>query len=136
MAPRHHKWVEDLNRTYRGEPAMHNGDADAAGFEWIDCNDSEQSTISWIRWNWNRSEAVVVVFNFTPVPRPYFRLGVPLGGYWKEILNSDAREYGGSGQGNFGGAQAAPVGFHGRPYTLLINLPPLAGVVFKSQGQT
>jgi 1,4-alpha-glucan branching enzyme len=130
------KWVEDLNRAYRGETAMHNGDSNSSGFEWIDCNDSEQSTISWIRWNWDRSEALVAVFNFTPVPRTFFKVGVPKGGFWKEILNSDAPLYGGSGQGNYGGVQAAPVGFHGRPYTLLITLPPLAGVVFKYQGES
>ena len=88
------------------------------------------------RWNWDRSEAVVAVFNFTPVPRTLFKVGVPKGGYWKEILNSDAPLYGGSGQGNYGGVQAAPIGFHGRPYTLLITLPPLAGVVFKHQGES
>ena len=128
------KWVEDLNRTYRGEPALHEGDADPRGFEWIDCNDSEQSTISWIRWNLNHTEVVAAIFNFTPVPRLHVRVGVPWGGHWKEILNSDAKEYAGSGQGNFGGVDAAPIGFHGRPHTLVINLPPLGMVVFKHMG--
>jgi 1,4-alpha-glucan branching enzyme len=128
------KWVEDLNRTYRGEPALHEGDSDPGGFEWIDCNDSEQSTISWIRWNKAHSQTAISIFNFTPVPRRNFRVGVPQGGYWKEILNSDAREYGGSGEGNYGGVTAAPLGFHGRPHTLIMNLPPLAVVVFKHIG--
>jgi 1,4-alpha-glucan branching enzyme len=128
------KWVEDLNRTYRGEPALHEGDSDPAGFEWIDCNDAEQSTISWLRWNRDHTQVVAAIFNFTPVPRLYFRVGVPRGGHWKEILNSDAKEYGGSGQGNFGGVDAAPIGFHGRPHTLTIHLPPLGVVLFKHMG--
>jgi 1,4-alpha-glucan branching enzyme len=128
------KWIEDLNRTYRGEPALHEGDADPGGFEWIDCNDADQSTISWIRWNKQRSQVAVAIFNFTPVPRRNFRVGVPQGGFWREILNSDAKEYAGSGEGNWGGVNAAPLGFHGRPYTLIINLPPLSVVVFKNLG--
>ena len=77
---------------------------------------------------------MLVACNFTPVPRPNYRLGAPYGGFWREILNSDATEYGGSGQGNFGGVETVPIGLHGRPYSLTLTLPPLAAVFFKSEG--
>ncbi|MBV8885463.1 MAG: 1,4-alpha-glucan branching protein GlgB [Chroococcidiopsidaceae cyanobacterium CP_BM_RX_35] len=125
------RWVADLNRTYCNEPALHELDCDPAGFEWIDCNDSENSTISLIRKGTVPSETVLVVCNFTPLPRFNYRLGVPAGGFWKELLNSDAQEYGGSGLGNLGGVEAEENSYHGRPYSLNITLPPLAVVFFK-----
>jgi 1,4-alpha-glucan branching enzyme len=126
------RWVEDLNQLYRKEPALHVYDCDPAGFEWIDCSDPEQSVISLLRKGPDPQDAVLVVCNFTPVPRPNYRVGVPCGGFWRELLNSDAKEYGGSGHGNLGGLEAAPLASHGRPHALTLMLPPLAIVFFKS----
>ena len=126
-----HRYVEDLNRLYREEPALHVGDFDAGGFEWIDCNDAEQSTLSLLRKGDRDTDELVCLFNFTPVPRTNYRVGVPRGGVWEEIFNSDATLYGGSGWGNLGGVEAAPVSVHGRRYSLTLALPPLATVVFK-----
>ncbi len=126
------RWVRDLNTIYRGEPALHELDCDAGGFEWIDCNDSDQSTISFIRRGRTTGDVLAVACNFTPVPREGFRLGVPRAGHWHERLNSDAPLYGGSGLGNLGGVTAVPTPWHGRPALLNITLPPLGLVVFKS----
>jgi 1,4-alpha-glucan branching enzyme len=128
------KWVEDLNRLYRREPALHELDFDWAGFEWIDANDAEQSVLGFIRKGRSTDDLFLVVGNFTPVPRVNYRVGVPRGGVWKEMLNSDAEEYGGSGWGNLGGVVSAPIASHGRPYSLTLSLPPLAAVFLKSEG--
>jgi 1,4-alpha-glucan branching enzyme len=128
------RWVQDLNRFYRGETALHEMDFEPAGFEWVDCNDHEGSSISLIRKGRSADDLLLIVCNFTPVLRFNYRVGAPRRGFWKEVLNSDAREYGGSGQGNMGGVEAAPVSLHGRPYMLNITLPPLAAVFFKSEG--
>ncbi len=125
------RWVRDLNTVYRGERALHELDCDPAGFEWIDCCDYENSVISLLRKSPETGDCVLVVCNFTPTPRPNYVVGVPVAGAWKEILNSDARIYGGSGQGNIGGVTAAPMPAHGRDYLLTITLPPLAMVAFK-----
>jgi 1,4-alpha-glucan branching enzyme len=124
-------WVEDLNRFYRGQPALYELDFEQAGFEWIDCNDVEHSVVSLTRRGRSPDDFLVAVCNFTPTTHPNYRIGVPQPGFWKELLNSDAREYGGSGQGNLGGKEAAPIPLHRRPYSLTINLPPLAAVFFK-----
>jgi len=125
-------WVEQLNRLYASEPALHELDSDPQGFEWIDCNDSVASTISLLRKGKSSKQQVVVVCNFTPVPRIGYRLGVPTPGFWRELLNSDAKEYGGSGMGNFGGVLAEKQEVHGRPYSLNLILPPLAAVFLKA----
>jgi len=125
-------WVSDLNRLYRSQPALYQMDFDQAGFEWIDCNDVEHSVVSLMRKGRAPDDSVVVVCNFTPLTHVNYRIGVPRPGFWKELLNSDAREYGGSGQGNLGGVEAAPIPLHDRPYSLTITLPPLATVFFKS----
>jgi 1,4-alpha-glucan branching enzyme len=122
-------WVGDLNRVYRSEPALHSLDVNPKGFEWVDCCDAEQSVASFLRIGVDPSDVILVVGNFTPVPRQNYRLGVPRGGYWSEILNSDAPLYGGSGWGNLGGVEAVPVPLHGRPYSVTLTLPPL-GVIF------
>jgi 1,4-alpha-glucan branching enzyme len=127
------RWVSDLNQLYRNEPALHELDCDPAGFEWIDCNDAESSALSWIRKGKSSGDIILIVCNFTPVPRQSYRVGAPRGGFWKEILNSDASLYGGSGQGNLGGVEAAPIPLHGRPYSLTVTLPPLAALFFKSE---
>ncbi len=126
------QWVGDLNRVYAGEAALHELDVDASGMEWIDASDAQQSTMAFVRKARSSEELVLVVCNFTPVPRTGFRVGVPRAGFWKEILNSDATLYAGSGQGNFGGVAADEVGMHGRPWSVNITLPPLAVVFFKN----
>jgi 1,4-alpha-glucan branching enzyme len=126
------RWLSDLNRFYRAEPALHELDCDPAGFEWIDCNDAEGSTLSLMRKGKSTGAIVLAACNFTPVPRLNYKVGAPRGGFWKEILNSDSVEYNGSGMGNAGGVEAASEGIHGRPYSLTITLPPLAAVFFKS----
>jgi 1,4-alpha-glucan branching enzyme len=128
------RWVKELNRTYRTEQALYELDFDPAGFEWIDCNDTQQSTLSLIRKSRSTSEIILTVLNFTPTPRYDYQVGVPRGGFWQEILNSDAEEYGGSGHGNLGGIEAGPIEIHGRPYSLKLTLPPLGAVFFKSEG--
>jgi 1,4-alpha-glucan branching enzyme len=126
------RWVRDLNRLYRSETAMHALDFHSDGFQWIDCNDSLQSSASLIRRDPRSSAEVIAVFNFTPVPRYNYRVGAPRGSFWKECLNSDARDYGGSGQGNMGQLEASPVPFHGMSHSLNLTLPPLAVVFFKT----
>ena len=125
-------WVEQLNRLYRKYPELHEMDNEAGGFEWIDCNDSLSSTISLLRKG-KATGNVVVVCNFTPVPRVGYRLGVPSGGFWRELLNSDATEYGGSGMGNMGGVQAEDQPSHGRSYSLNLTLPPLSALYLKAE---
>ncbi len=123
------KWVEDLNHVYRREPALHQLDSDPAGFEWIDCNDSDHSTLTFIRKGQSGRELIVVACNFTPVPRLNYRVGVPRGGFWREILNSDAPQYWGGGWGNLGGVAATQIPCHERPYSVSLTLPAL-GVIF------
>jgi 1,4-alpha-glucan branching enzyme len=123
--------VEDLNRFYRANPAMHQLDFSADGFRWIDANDSEQSILTFMRLAQDPADVVVCAFNFTPVPRHDYRVGIPSGGWWTEALNTDAPVYGGSGQGNLGGKEAAPIGWHGQPYSIAVTLPPLGAVYFK-----
>ncbi len=125
------RWVRDLNTTYRGEPALHELDCHADGFEWVDCHDADQSTLAFLRRGRRPDEAVLVACNFTPVPRHNQRLGVPWRGVWREILNGDAPLYGGSGQGNLGGADATLVAWHGHAQSIVVTLPPLAIVAFK-----
>jgi 1,4-alpha-glucan branching enzyme len=124
-------WVADLNRTYRAERALYELDCDPAGFEWIDGSDSEQSMLSFMRKARGGDEIIVAVFNFTPVPRHNYRVGVPRGGEWREILNSDSESYGGAGFGNLGAAEAQEVASHGRPYSLNLIVPPLGAVILK-----
>jgi 1,4-alpha-glucan branching enzyme len=123
--------VEQLNRVSKECSALHALDFDPSGFDWIDASDSEQSTLSFLRHDPERAGSVAAVFNFTPVPRHDFRIGVPTGGFWEELLNSDAKEFGGSGQGNLGGVEATPVSSHGRPFSLELTLPPLAAVFLR-----
>ena len=123
--------VRDLNRLYREQPALHRLDCEASGFEWIDSHDAEQSTFSWIRRadaNVGADAMVVVISNFTPLPRPGFRLGVPAGPWaWREALNTDAAVYGGSNQGNAGASIAVDdIAAHGRPQSIALTLPPLS----------
>jgi len=121
------RWVRDLNAVYRTRPALFARDFSNDGFEWIDCHDSEESVLSFLRKG-PAGEMLLVVANCTPVVRENYRLGVPRGGFWREILNSDASCYGGSGVGNAGGVMAEDAPSHGRPYALSLTLPPLAAL--------
>jgi 1,4-alpha-glucan branching enzyme len=125
------RWVEDLNRLVREDPALHARDFDPGGFEWIDCNDVESSVLSFLRRGGERDREILAVVNFTPVARHGYRVGVPRGGRWQEVLNSDAERYGGRGFGNLGGVDAVPVGAHGRLHSLVLTVPPLAALFFR-----
>jgi 1,4-alpha-glucan branching enzyme len=124
------RWVEAINRLYRDEAALHL-DTDPAGFEWIDGGDADSSVICFLRKGSHPGGEILIVCNFTPVLRLNYRIGVPLGGYWKELLNSDAKEYWGSGMGNSGGVQADPFPSHDRNHSLNLLLPPLATIFFR-----
>ncbi|MEK7238592.1 MAG: 1,4-alpha-glucan branching protein GlgB [Nitrospirota bacterium] len=126
------KWVRDLNHFYRIEPALYELDFSMNGFEWIDFYDWEDSVISFIRKGRHTNDIILVVCNFTPIPRYNYRVGVPRGGFWKEVLNSDSELYGGSNMGNSGGVEAAWVPSHGRSHSLFLTLPPLGVLFFKS----
>jgi len=128
------RWVADLNRLCRSEPALHELDFEPAGFEWIDCHDSDNSVLSLLRLDAAGDRPLAAVFNFTPVPRFDYRVGVPRGGGWREVLNSDSRDYEGSGLGNLGRVEADPRPFHSRPFSLSLTLPPLAVVFLKAEG--
>ena len=125
------KLVADLNHFYRKEPAMHEVDFDAAGFEWIDCHNYSDSILAYIRRAEDPRDFLVVVCNFTPVPRENYRLGVPEGGWYDEVLNTDSEYYSGSNVGNDCGLMAENSESHGRPFSLALTLPPLSVVVFK-----
>ena len=126
------RFVQDVNRLYRENPALHQLDFEAHGFRWVDANDSEQSVLSFLRRGRDPGQQVLAAFNFTPVPRHGYRLGVPEGGFWREILNSDADVYGGGGQGNLGGVESEPTPWHGMPNQLTVSIPPLGAVFFEN----
>ncbi|HZD53949.1 MAG TPA: 1,4-alpha-glucan branching protein GlgB, partial [Woeseiaceae bacterium] len=123
------RWLADLHAVYRSEPALWQQDFSWQGFEWIDCTDFEDSVLSYVRKDAADDRPIVVAVNLTPIPRNAYRIGVPRPGFWREILNSDATIYGGSGQGNLGGVESSPVPAHGRFHSLNLNLPPLGVVV-------
>jgi 1,4-alpha-glucan branching enzyme len=125
------RWVHDLNALYRREPALHRLDCRPEGFAWVDCGDAERSVICLLRKGEADADVVLVVCNFTPVPRHGYRVGVPVGGRWEEVLNGDASAYGGSGLGNPGGADAAAIPWHGHARSLALTLPPLAMIVLR-----
>jgi 1,4-alpha-glucan branching enzyme len=124
-------WVGDLNRILREEKALHELDFDPAGFQWIDVTDAEHSVVSLIRRGRRPEDILVAVFNFTPVPRHNYQIGIPSGGRWAEVLNSDAPLYGGSGMGNLGGVEATPVSRHGHSHSVTLTLPPLGALFLK-----
>ena len=127
------RWLRDLNHFYRTEPALYELDFSMEGFEWIDFCDWEHSIISFLRKGKDPRSIILVVCNLTPVPRHNYRVGVPLGDFWREVLNSDAKIYEGSGQGNFGGVEATPIPAHGRHHSLSLTLPPLSVLFFKNK---
>ena len=122
--------LSDIAGLYRELPALHDGDAEPGGFEWVDATDWEQSVIAYLRRSRDGEDVAVVVCNFTPLPRDNYRIGVPRSGFWREAFNSDASEYGGAGMGNYGGVEATPLPFHGRSHSINLTLPPLSVMVF------
>ncbi|HSN99576.1 MAG TPA: 1,4-alpha-glucan branching protein GlgB, partial [Candidatus Nanopelagicales bacterium] len=123
--------VGELNRLYREEPALHALDCDPRGFQWIDANDADHSVLIYERRGEREEDLVVVALNFTPVPWHNYRVGVPAAGTWEEVLNTDAASFGGSGHGNLGGVEAAPVAWHGRDFSVSLTLPPLGAVLLR-----
>jgi 1,4-alpha-glucan branching enzyme len=124
-------FLRDLNRLYRSHEALHARDCESEGFEWIVVDDADNSVFAFARYGADRTRPIVVVSNFTPVPRPFYRLPLPRAGRWREILNSDAQIYGGSGQGNLGAIEARADGFAGFPAGAEICAPPLATLFFE-----
>ena len=124
-------YVRALNRLYVSEPALYERDFEPGGFEWIDCNDSDNSVFTFLRADKHWTQELIFACNFTPVPRVDYRIGVPKAGRYREILNSDSEYFGGSNKGNAGGLEAEAVPWHGRPFSLRVTVPPLATVVFK-----
>ena len=122
-------WIRDLNSLYRNEGVLYSTDYDPKGFEWIDFGDAEKSIIAFLRSD--GKSLILAACNFTPEPRYEYRIGVPYSGYWSEILNSDSHIYGGTGHGNFGGIEAEKIQHHGRPFSLMVTLPPLCCIIFK-----
>ncbi|MCB0325619.1 MAG: alpha amylase C-terminal domain-containing protein, partial [Bdellovibrionales bacterium] len=125
------QWLRDLNQMLQAEPALYERDFEHEGFRWVDCFDAAASVVSFLRFGAEDSPPVLCVCNFTPVPRTDYRIGVPLDGYWEELLNSDATVYGGSGLGNMGGVLADDTPAHDLPFSLSLTLPPLATVFFR-----
>jgi len=133
-APSHkglQRLVTDLNHLYQTEPALFELDYESAGFVWLDPDDEAQSVLSFLRCGKRPEDTLLIVCNFTPIPRPDYKLGVPQPGLWRELLNSDAEIYGGSGLGNLGGSEARLFPHHSQPASLSVLLPPLAALVFK-----
>jgi len=126
-------WLRDLNQVYKTRPALFTRDFGNDGFEWVDCHDSDESIISFLRRG-THGETLLVVLNATPLVRENYRVGVPVGGRWREVLNSDAPCYGGSGQGNAGEVMAEDWSHHGRSHSLLLRLPPLGVLFFEPAG--
>ena len=129
-------YVQELNRVYRREPALHQVDFHWSGFEWVDIHDVESSVISFLRRAEDPADHLLFVCNFTPVPRHKYRVGAPERGFYDEVLNSDAEQFGGSNLGNGGFASTDDIPYHGRPYSLSLTLPPLSVVVFKPRRAT
>ncbi|HLF71998.1 MAG TPA: 1,4-alpha-glucan branching protein GlgB [Dehalococcoidia bacterium] len=143
--------VRDLNLLYQGEPALHAYDCDAQGFQWLEANDADRSVLVFLRRGANpggnagsdgleggrsssgQSDVALVALNFTPVPRYNYRVGLPVEGRWREVLNTDAEAYGGSGLGNFGGVDTAPIPYQGQNWSAVITLPPLGAVFFRPE---
>jgi len=127
------QWVRDINQVYRDSPALYALDFSNEGFQWVDCNDAQASTLAYLRKGRN-GEQVLVVCNFTPMPRDNYIVGAPRAGRWRERLNSDAKEYGGSGIGNFGSIETSPLPAHGQFHSLSLRLPPLAVLILTPEG--
>jgi len=126
-------YVRALNFLYKSEPALHELDVEQVGFEWIDFSDADASIVSFLRYAKARDDFLVVVCNFTPVPRSQYRVGVPRVAFYREVLNSDSELYGGSNMGNLGGIHSEQTAWHGRDHSIIITVPPLSCMVFKPE---
>jgi 1,4-alpha-glucan branching enzyme len=122
------RMVRDLNRLHREEPALHVFDVGDAGFEWIDGGNAPMSVVVYARKGRDPADYIAVAMNFTPVPRHQYRIGVPRSGPWRELFNSDARDYGGSGHGNLGAVTAVPYPWNDRRSSVVVTLPPLGAI--------
>jgi 1,4-alpha-glucan branching enzyme len=127
------RYVQALNAHLRAEPALHQVDFDPAGFRWIDCQDNENSIIAFMRSARSADDFVMMLFNFTPVPRASYRIGVPAPGYYAELLNSDSAIFGGSNLGNAGGVVSEPIAAHGYDHSINLMVPPLACLLLKKR---
>jgi len=127
------RFVQALNWHYHAEPSLHQLDFDPAGFRWIECNDAENSVVSFVRYARDRRDFTVMICNFTPVPRAEYRIGVPEPGHYAELLNSDAGSYGGGDVGNGGGVDSEPVAAHGFEQSLRLVVPPLGCLLLKKR---
>jgi 1,4-alpha-glucan branching enzyme len=125
------RYVRDLNRVYASEPSLYEVDFDFSGFQWIDCNDSENSVVSLIRRGKRADDLLVAVLNFTPVPRERYRVGVPESAAYTELVNSDAAFYGGSNVGNGGAVAVDAIPAHGYHHSISLRLPPLGFLLLK-----
>jgi 1,4-alpha-glucan branching enzyme len=127
--------VGSLNHMYRTERALHESDGDPGGFEWVDASDAEKNVVSYIRKDKDGNRRLLVVCHFSPVLRTNYRLGSPQKGFWRELMNTDAKLFGGRGNGNFGGVTTVPIPLHGRPYSITLTVPPLSVLVFRHEEQ-
>jgi 1,4-alpha-glucan branching enzyme len=125
--------VRDLNGLYASEPALHEGDCEPFGFQWIDANDADRSVVTMLRRAKDPDDVVLIACNFTPVPRYNYRVGVPFPGRWRELLNTDAETYGGAGQGNLGAVDASPVQYQDQRWSVMLTVPPLGAVFLKPE---
>ena len=126
-------WLKSLNHLYVNEPALYENEFSHEGFEWVDGSDYQQCVLIFMRKGINLDDKIIVALNFTPVPRPDYRIGVPCEGAWKEVLNSDTKEFGGGGLGNPGSIHSDSIAWHGQPFSVNIVLPPLSVIFLKCQ---
>jgi 1,4-alpha-glucan branching enzyme len=137
MGPYHRglqRLVQDLNGLYRTQPALYQVDFSSEGFQWMDCDDTDASVVSFVRRARDPQDFLLFVCNFTPVVRGGYRVGVPHGGFYHERINTDGAIYGGSNVGNAGNVLAEDIPTHGQPYSLRLDLPPLATLVLRPDG--
>jgi 1,4-alpha-glucan branching enzyme len=127
------RWVRDLTHVYASERSLYEVDFEPEGFSWIDCHDQENSVISFVRRATDHADFTIVVANFTPVLRRDYRIGVPAGGAYREVLNSDAEVYGGSNSGNGGRLVAIDEASHGYPHAMTLTVPPLGFLLLKPE---
>lgn len=129
----YNKYFKDLNNFYKDTPALYVNDSDWSGFEWLICDDTDHSVIAYLRKGRTERETILIAINFTPVKREGYRVGVPYNCFWKEVLNSDAEIYGGSGCGNKGGFNSESVSSGSLSYSLLLTLPPMSAIMMKPE---
>ena len=128
-------YMKTLHKAYRDHPALWAVDYEERGFQWVDIKDRENSVISFLRRADHAEDTMLIVCNFTPVPRQGYRVGVPFHGFWEEVLNSDAEDFGGSNVGNLGGMESELIPAHDQGQSLSLNLPPLGAVWLKPKIQ-